>query len=81
MSAGAISRTRTAARVPRWSSTGQAGARPDTCPALDSTPRESPKRIVGGPEQTHIRLITMRDHSCPIPRRCATDLIAAIKSP
>jgi hypothetical protein len=33
----------TTARFPRWSSTGNAAARPDACPALHSRSRGSPK--------------------------------------
>jgi hypothetical protein len=50
MSASAISLTRASERVPRWSSSSHASARPDRCSALLSTPHSSPRAIVMAPQ-------------------------------
>jgi hypothetical protein len=81
MSASATSLTRTAERVPRWSSTGLARARPDRCPALLSTSLSSSRAIVIGAELKPIGRTSRRNHPTgPLPRRAST-LIAAVKSP
>ena len=81
MTASASALTRAAERVPHWSSTSRAGARPDRCPALISTPRSSTKTIVMGAQANPIGPTSTRNRTTATVRRLAFTLIAAIKSP
>jgi hypothetical protein len=81
MSLGATSQTRTVKRLPRWSSTGHARARQDTCPVLHSTPRTSPKPIIGRAQSKPIGQTTSHNHAIPKFRSVAPTDIAPIKSP
>ena len=73
-------RTRTAKGFPRWSMTGHAAARPNTCPALHSAPRVSPKRIVNAPSKP-ISQTGGHNNVIPEPSRLRHTFIPAIKSP
>jgi hypothetical protein len=81
MTPSATAHTRIAERVPRWSSTSHASARPDSRPALHSTPHSSPRAVVIGAEATPIGLTSTRNHTTATPPRVEPTLIAAIKSP
>jgi hypothetical protein len=81
MSASASARTRASERVPRWSSTGHASARPDRSPALLSAPHSSPKAIVIAAQAKSIGPTSTRIHPTAAPPRLAPTRIAAIKSP
>ena len=81
MSTIATSRTRSAERVPHWSSTDHAGARPYRGPALHATPRAAPKRIVSGAQSKPIGQTSSHNRFIPTPRHLSPTHIVAIKSP
>jgi hypothetical protein len=81
MSETATFRTRTTKGFPRWSMTRYATARPNTCPALHSAPRASPKRIVNGTQSKPISQTSGYNNVIPEPRRLPHTHIRAIKSP
>jgi hypothetical protein len=81
MSASAASLTRAAERVPRWSSTGHARARPHRSPALLSTPHSSQRAIVMGAQAKPISPTIGRNHPMDAPPRQTATSIAAVKSP
>jgi hypothetical protein len=81
MSTSATSRTRTAERIPPWSSTSRAGARPHRCPALQSAPHSTLRTIILAAEATSIGPTNRRHHPSLTPPRLALNPIAAIKSP
>ena len=80
MSETATFRRTTAKRFPRWSMTGYAAARPNTCPASHSAPRASPKPILNATQSTPIGRICEHD-VIPEPRLLPPIHSRAIKSP
>ena len=80
MSETATFRTPTIKRLPRWSMTGYAAARPNTCPALHSAPPASPKRIVSATQPRTISQ-TCEHNVIPEPRRLPHIHSRPIKSP
>ena len=80
MSKTATSRTRTTKDFSRWSMTGYAAARPNTCPALHSAPPASRKRIVNAQSKS-ISQTNRRNNVVPEPSRLPHTHIRAIKSP
>jgi hypothetical protein len=80
MSETATFRTRTTNGFPRWSMTGYAAARPNTCPALHSAPRASPKRV-NATQSKPISQTCGHNNVIPEPRRLPHTHISAIKSP
>ena len=81
MSETATFRTRTTKGLPRWSMTRYATARPNTCPALHSAPRPSPKRIVNAAQSKPISQTSGHNNVIPEPRRLTHTHIRATKSP
>jgi hypothetical protein len=81
MSDTATFRTPTTKRFPRWSMTGYAAARPNTCPALHSAPRASPKPIVNATQSRPISQTSGHNNVIPKPRRLPHTHSRAIKSP
>jgi hypothetical protein len=81
MSTSATSRTRTAERIPPWSSISRGGARPHRCPASHSTPHSTLRTIILAAEATSIGPTNRRNHPSLTPPRLALNPIAAIKSP
>ena len=81
MSETATFRTPTTKRFPCWSVTGYAAARPNTCPALHSASRASPKRIVNATQSKPIGQTSALSNVIPKPRRLPHAHIRAIKSP
>jgi hypothetical protein len=81
MSETATFRTPTTKGFPRWSITGCAAARPNTCPALYSAPRASPKRVVNAAQSKPISQTSRRNNVIPEPSRLPHTHIRAIKSP
>jgi hypothetical protein len=81
MSASATPLSRAAERLPRWSSTGHASARPDRSPALLPTPLASPRAIVIAAHAKPIGPIVRCNHPTATAPRLAPTLIAEIKSP
>jgi hypothetical protein len=67
MSASANPRTRTAERLPRWSSTGHAGARP----AQLSAPHSAPIPILIGAQSNPISHTSSQNQRAQTPRRFA----------
>src|ERR1700675_4718564 len=80
MSETATFRTQTTKRFPRWSITGYAAARPNTCPALHSAPRASPKRV-NATQSKPIGKTCGHNNVVPEPRRLPHTHSRAIKSP
>src|ERR1700716_1041382 len=80
MSETATFRTRTTKGFPRWSMTRYAAARPNTCLALHSAPRASPKRIVNA-QSKPISQTGGHNNVTPEPRRLPHTHIRPIKSP
>ena len=74
-------RTPTTKRFPRWSMTGYAAARPNTRPALHSTPRAPPKRIINATQSKPIGQTSGHNNVIPEPRRLPHIHRRAIKSP
>jgi hypothetical protein len=68
-------------RFPRWSVTGYAAARPNTCPALHSASRASQKRIVYAAQSKPIGQTSVHCNVIPKLRRLPHTHIRAIKSP
>ena len=81
MSETATFRTPTTKRFPRWSITGCAAARPNTCPALPSASPASPKRIVNATQSKPIGQTSAHRNVIPKPRRLPHTHIRTIKSP
>ncbi len=81
MSPSATSLTPAAERIPRWSSTGYAGARLDSCPVLLSTLHSSQRAIIIGAQAKSIGTASRRNHPTATPPRLAHTPIAAVKSP
>ena len=81
MNETATFRTPTTKRFLRWSITGYAAARPNTCPALHSTPRASPKRIVNTTQSKPIGQTSGHNNVISEPRRLPHTPSRAIKSP
>lgn len=81
MSETATFRIPTTKRFPRWSITGCAAARPNTCPALHSAPRASPKRIVNATQSKPVSRTCGHNNVTTEPRRLAHTHSRAIKSP
>jgi hypothetical protein len=81
MSETATLRTRTTKGLPRWSITGCAAARPNTCPALHSAPRASPKRIVNATQSKPISQTRGHNNVITELRRLTHTHSCAIKSP
>jgi hypothetical protein len=81
MSETATVRLSTTKRFPRWSMTGYAAARPNTCPALHSAPRASPKPIVNVTHSKPIGRICSHNNVIPEPRHLLHIHSRAIKSP
>jgi hypothetical protein len=72
--------TPTTKRFPRWSITGYAAARPNTCPALHSAPRASPERV-NATQSRPIGQTCGHNNVIPKPRPLPYPNIRAIKSP
>ena len=81
MSETATFRTQTTKRFPRWSITGYAAARPNTCPASHSAPHASPKRIVDATQSEPIGQTSGHSTVIPEPRPLPHTHSRAIKSP
>jgi len=81
MSQTATFRTPTTKGFPRWSMTGYAAARPNTCPASHSAPRASPKRIVNATQSKPISRTCGHSNVIAEPRRLPHTHSRAIKSP
>ena len=81
MSETATFRTPTIKRFPRWSGTGYAAARLNTCLALHSAPRASPKRAVNATQSKPIGQTSGHNNLIPEPRRLTYTRSRAIKSP
>jgi hypothetical protein len=81
MSKTATFRTRTIKGFSRWSMTGYAAARPNTCPALHSAPPASPKRTVNATQSVPINRTCRHNNPSPKPRRLPHAHGRAIKSP
>ena len=75
------SATRAAERIPRWSSTGYAWARPHRSPALLSTSHSSQKAIVMGARDKPISPTIGCNHPMDAPPRQTAKSIAAVKPP
>ena len=80
MSETATFRTPTTNRLPRWSLTRYAAARPNTWLALHSAPRAPPKRIVNA-QSKPISQTGGHNNVIPEPRRLPHTPTTAIKSP
>ena len=74
-------RTPTTKGFPRWSMTRYAAARLNTCLALHSAPRASPKRAVNATQSKPIGQTSGHNNVIPKPRRLPNTHIRAIKSP
>jgi hypothetical protein len=81
MSETATFRTPTAKGFPRWSTTGYAAARPNTCPALHSAPPASPKRIANAAQSKLISQTSGHNYVISEHRRLPHTHSRAIKSP
>jgi len=81
MSPSATSLAPAAERVPHWSSTGHASARPDSCPTLLPTPHSSQRDIIMGAQARSIGPAGSRNHPTVMPPRLAHTPSAAVKSP
>jgi hypothetical protein len=81
MSKTATFRTPTTKGFPRWSMTRYAAARPNTCPALHSAPRASPKRTVNATQSKPISQTSGHNNVISEPRRLPRTHSRAIKSP
>ena len=81
MSKTATFRTPTTKRFLRWSITGYAAARLNTCPALHSAPRASPKRIVNATQSQPISRTCGHNNVSTEPRRLPHTHSREIKSP
>ena len=81
MSKTATFRTLATKGFPRWSMTGYAAARPNTCPALHSTPPASPKCIVNPAQSKLINQNSGHNNVISEPRRLPHAHSRAIKSP
>jgi hypothetical protein len=73
-------RTRITKGFPRWSTTRCAADRPNTCPALHSAPRASPKRIADGTQSKPIGRTCEQNNVIEL-RRLPHTHSQAIKSP
>src|SRR5258708_4877522 len=76
----ATSRTGATNGFPGWSIPGYAAARPNTCPALHSARRASPKRV-NATQSNPISQTCGHNNVIPGPRRLPHTHITAIKSP
>ena len=81
MSETATFRTPTTKRFPCWSVTGYAAARPNTCPALHSASRASPKRIVNATQSKPISQSCARNNLITEFRQLPHTHSCAIKYP
>jgi hypothetical protein len=81
MSAGVASPTRAAERLPRWSSTGHARARPDRWSALLPALHSSQKDVVVSAPAKPVGASSRSNHSTAVPPRLNSTPIAAVKSP
>jgi hypothetical protein len=81
MSETAKFRTPTTKGFPRWSMTGYAAARPNTCLALHSVPRVSSKRTVNAAQSKPIGQTSGHNNVIPAFRRLPHIHSRAIKSP
>jgi hypothetical protein len=68
-------------RVSRWSSTGNAAARPDRCPAPPMSLAASPKYRDGATHSKPISQSGTLNHTIPAPQRRLSNLRATAKSP
>ena len=80
MSETATVRTPTIKGFPRWSKTGYAAARPNTCPALHSAPHASQKPIVNAIQSKPISRTCEQNNVIEL-RRLPHTHSRAIKSP
>ena len=81
MSAGAAFLANADERVPRWSSTGHADPRPQTCPALLAARRSSQRGVVTGAPAKPIGPVSGHNQPTAAPPLLATNPFAAVKSP
>jgi hypothetical protein len=81
MSETATFRTPTTNRLPRWSLTRYAAARPSTCQALHSAPHASAKHIVNATQSKSISQTRGHNNLIPEPRRLPHTPTTAVKSP
>jgi hypothetical protein len=81
MSKTATFHIRATKRVPRWSMTRYAAARPSTWLALHSAPHASPKPIVNATQSKPISQTCGHNNLIPEPRRPPHTPTTAIKSP
>ena len=81
MSKTAKFHTRATKRVPRWSMTRYAAARPSTWLALPSAPHASPKPIVNATQSKPISRTCGHSNVIAEPRRLPHTHSRAIKSP
>ena len=81
MSVGAAFLANVAERVPRWSPTSHAAARPERCPALLTAKPSSQRDIVTGAPAKPIAPISRHNQPTAAPLRLATNPITAVKSP
>jgi hypothetical protein len=81
MSKTATFHIRATKRVPRWSMTRYAAARPSTWLALHSAPHASPKPIVNATQSKPISQTCGHNNLIPEPRRLPHTPTTAIKSP
>jgi hypothetical protein len=81
VSVGPTFQTGTVKRVPRWSSTGNVNARPDSQPPLHATSAALPKRIHRPARSKPIGQTTSHNHAIPKFSSVPPTDIATIKSP
>jgi hypothetical protein len=81
MSAGDASLANATERAPRWSSTGHADPRPETCPALLAARHSSQRGVVTGAPAKPIGPTSGHNQSTAAFPLLATGPITAVKSP
>jgi hypothetical protein len=73
--------SRVIVHLSRWSSSGNAAARPNSCPALPMSLRASPKYRDSIAHSKQISQSGALNHSIPAPQRLMPNHRAALKSP
>ncbi len=81
MSVGAAFLANAPDRVPRWSPTSHATARPERCPALLAARHSSLKHLVRGAPAKPIGPISRHNQPTAAPLLFATNPSTAVKSP
>jgi hypothetical protein len=71
----------TTARFPRWSSTGNAAARPDACPALHLRSRGSPKPSLNTAHSDPISRSSTHNYKIPRALTASATRCTTVKSP